>query len=229
MADSASLPIRHSTYFKLARDMGSTARAAYASACRAYLSSSPGMLSFSVGLRVEDIRREVSDLDFDVAMHQVFRDKAAFEAYNGADPRHEQFVEEVDRWAPGTTRRVLDSYVSDLRFVGQVGSSASAAGALQHSLYFKLVDGSGPSIRKLEDVCRELLSGHEGEALFALGVCANPLGRPVNVENFDVALDMEWVDRDAYERYEASERHKRFGPMTQGTIQALHVFDSQTS
>jgi hypothetical protein len=56
----------------------------------------------------------VNDQDFDVALHLVFRDKAAHDAYQVA-PKHQQFIEESqDNWKQV---RVFDSYVAANRRV----------------------------------------------------------------------------------------------------------------
>ena len=64
---------------------------------------------FAAGTLCEDLKREVNDRDFDVALHLVFKDKAAQDQYQTA-PRHEQFIKEnKGNW---TKVRVFDSYVS---------------------------------------------------------------------------------------------------------------------
>jgi hypothetical protein len=51
----------------------------------------------------------VNDRDFDVALHVVFKDKAAHDRYQ-ADPRHLAFVEENK--AHWKKVRVFDAYVA---------------------------------------------------------------------------------------------------------------------
>ncbi len=221
-------PMMHSTYFKLKE--GST-RASYIDACHEYLSTSKGMMSFWVGELADDLkRRDVSDLDFDVAMHQVFQNKQMFDLYNGQDPRHDQFVSEVNRWAAGTTRRVLDSYLDDL-YIGEgqgaglqpVAADGTLPRRLMHSIYFLLNDKSQKA--KLRDICVKLLSDHPGVCVFAVGEMAD-LKRDVSVTNFDVSVDIEWMGKQFYEEYLKSESHKDFFPATQGMIASTHVFDS---
>lgn len=233
MDAKTSAMIMHSTYFKLKDGSSADTRESYMGACREYLSTSKGMTSFWVGERAEEMQRPVNDRDFDVAMHQVFQNKQAFQRYNGEDPGHEQFVMEVDRWAPGTTRRVLDSVLSHL-CIGDANSSGlqevAADGSLpvrlMHSIYFSLTDMSADSRAGFRDICLELLSGHDGECVFAIGTCANPLGRDINVENFDVAVDIEWTGKEFYDRYLHSQSHKDFFPATKGMIKDTFVFDS---
>ncbi len=61
---------------------------------------------FASGTLCAELRREVNDLNFDVGLHIVFRDKAAHDAYQDA-PTHHAFVNENKAgWA---NVRVFDS------------------------------------------------------------------------------------------------------------------------
>lgn len=233
MATNPTPAIMHSTYFKLKDGSSQDTRESYMGACREYLSASKGMMSFWVGQRAAGAERPVNDRAFDVAMHQVFLNKDAFEHYNGQDPKHDQFVAEVDRWAVGTTRRVLDSYLNQLSIGGtnssgleEVAADGSLPVRVMHSVYFALTDKSEKSRAAFKGICLKYLTGHDGECVFAIGDCANPLKRPVNVENFDVAVDIEWASQKAYQGYLNSAGHKDFFPASQGMLANTYVFDS---
>ena len=100
--------LAHDVYFTL-NDNSAAARQKLVDACKKYLTGHPGTVSFSAGARVEDLTRDVNDKDFDVALHLVFKDKAAHDAYQDA-PRHKQFIDEnKDNWKKV---RVFDSTVS---------------------------------------------------------------------------------------------------------------------
>jgi hypothetical protein len=75
-------------------------------ACKKYLDDHPGLESFSVGKLNTELRRPVNDLAFDVALHLVFSDRAAHDAYQVA-PRHEQFI--AEQKANWKQVRVFDS------------------------------------------------------------------------------------------------------------------------
>jgi hypothetical protein len=77
-------------------------------ACKKYLAKHPGEVFFAAGTRVEDLKREVNDQDFDVALHIVFQDRASHDKYQDA-PRHKQFIEENQ--AGWKKVRVFDSLV----------------------------------------------------------------------------------------------------------------------
>jgi hypothetical protein len=78
-------------------------------ACHKYLKGHPGEAFYSAGVLCEDLKREVNDLGFDVALHIVFKDKAAHDKYQDA-PRHLEFIDKNK--ALWKSVRVFDSYVS---------------------------------------------------------------------------------------------------------------------
>jgi len=99
--------LAHDVYFTL-KDNSQAAKQRLVDACKKYLSEHPGTVWFSAAVRAEEFDRPVNDQDFDVALHLVFRDKAAHDAYQEA-PKHQQFIEENrDNWKQV---RVFDSYV----------------------------------------------------------------------------------------------------------------------
>lgn len=100
--------LAHMVYFSL-KDNSPAAKEKLVAACRKYLTKHPGEVFFAAGTLATDLKREVNDLDFDVALHIVFKDKAAHDQYQVAE-RHEQFIKEnKDNWKKV---RVFDSYVS---------------------------------------------------------------------------------------------------------------------
>ncbi len=100
--------LSHDVYFSLNNDSPQT-RAKLVQACDKYLSGHPGTIWFAVGPIAEDFRREVNDLDFDVALHIVFENKAAHDQYQTSE-RHLKFISEnKSLWGEV---RVFDSYVT---------------------------------------------------------------------------------------------------------------------
>lgn len=107
-ASAADRALAHMVFFKL-KDNSPAAKEKLVAACQKYLSDHEGTVYFSAGIRAEELKRDVNDQDFDVALHVVFRNKAAHDKYQ-THPRHLKFIEEnKDNWA-GV--RVFDSYVS---------------------------------------------------------------------------------------------------------------------
>ncbi len=99
--------ISHDVYFAL-KDNSPEARKKLIDACNKYLTKHPGEVFYGAGVLAGDLKREVNDVDFDVALHIVFEDRAAHDQYQDAK-RHQQFIDEnKDNWKKV---RVFDSLV----------------------------------------------------------------------------------------------------------------------
>ena len=99
----------HDVYFAL-NDNSPQAKAKLIAACKQQLTDHPGTVWFAVGPRVEEMRREVNDRDFDVALHLTFKSKADHDQYAQAE-RHRKFIDEnKENWR---TIRVFDSYLEE--------------------------------------------------------------------------------------------------------------------
>lgn len=99
--------LAHNVYFSL-KDKSPKAKQKLVNACKKYLKGHPGEVFFAAGVLAEDLRREVNDLDFDVALHIVFENNDYQEQYQKAK-RHLQFIDqEKDNWSKV---RVFDSLV----------------------------------------------------------------------------------------------------------------------
>jgi hypothetical protein len=106
-AEAAKPLLAHNVYFSL-KDKSESGKKEVVAACKKYLSGHPGTVFFAAGVLAEECNRPVNDRDFDVALHIIFKDKAAHDAYQKAE-RHVTFAKEYDsRW---TKVRVFDSYV----------------------------------------------------------------------------------------------------------------------
>ena len=99
--------LAHDVYFQL-KDGSPQAKQKLVDACKKYLSGHPGEVFFATGVRGEEFNRKVNDMEFDVSLLIVFKDKAAHDTYQDAK-RHIQFIDEnKDNWK---NVRVFDSYV----------------------------------------------------------------------------------------------------------------------
>jgi len=99
--------LAHNVFFTL-KDRSPAAKQKLVAACKKYLSGHPGTVYFAAGTLAEALNRPVNDRDFDVALHIIFVNQAAQDAYQVA-PRHLEFVAEgKDNWA---SVRVFDSVV----------------------------------------------------------------------------------------------------------------------
>ena len=105
-ADEAA--IGHMVYFTL-KDNSADAKKKMVEACKKYLKEHDGVLFFAAGTRAEDFKREVNDVEWDVALHLIFKNKAAHDKYQDA-ATHKQFIEEnKENWKKV---RVFDSEIA---------------------------------------------------------------------------------------------------------------------
>ena len=99
--------LAHMVYFKV-KDEPADARQELVAACGKYLEGHEGTVYFSVGVLADEFKREVNDREFDVALHLVFANKNAHDAYL-VHPRHVKFVKDYKPlWSKA---RVFDSYL----------------------------------------------------------------------------------------------------------------------
>jgi hypothetical protein len=99
--------LSHDVFFTL-NDNSPQAKEKLIAACKKYLSGHPGTIWFAAGPMGEEFQREVNDRGFDVALHLVFKNKAAHDEYSKAE-RHMKFIEQYkDNWKKV---RVFDSYI----------------------------------------------------------------------------------------------------------------------
>lgn len=96
----------HMVYFTL-KDSSEAQIDALVAGCNDFLSDHPGTDYFAAGT-LADTTRDVNDRDFHVALHLVFENREAHDAYQSA-ARHDEFIEKFkSNWA---RVRVFDSNV----------------------------------------------------------------------------------------------------------------------
>jgi hypothetical protein len=113
--------------------------------------------------------------------------------------------------------------------LGIAAPKAAAGPKLAHMVYFKLKDGSDANRAKLVASCKLLLSGHDGVEYFSTGRLAGDFSKEFNDKDFDVSLNLVFTDRDAHDKYQESDRHKKFIEENLATIEKVRVFDSYLS
>jgi hypothetical protein len=64
-----------------------------AAACKKYLKDHDGVVYFSAGVISDDFKRDVNDREWEVALHLVFKNKAAHDKYQD-HPQHLKFIDE---------------------------------------------------------------------------------------------------------------------------------------
>jgi hypothetical protein len=96
----------HNVFVEL-KDDTAAARQKLIDDCHAYLAPIPGIVAFAVGPRDAGLDREVNDLEFDIGLTIVFRDRAAHDLYQ-PHARHQEFIaRNKDNFA---RVRVFDSF-----------------------------------------------------------------------------------------------------------------------
>lgn len=100
--------IVHNVYFTLHEPSAELVKALVLE-CQKWLPGHEGIRFFAAGTLCPDLRREVNDLDYHVALHIVFSDMSAHDAYQVSDS-HKAFIE---RNKSGWKKvRVFDSTVA---------------------------------------------------------------------------------------------------------------------
>jgi hypothetical protein len=123
-AEGSGPALGHMVFFEL-EEGTKEAKEKLVRACHEHLSGHEGTIHYSAGTIAEDLKRDVNDLGFHVALHLVFESKAAHDKYQD-HPRHTKFIEESrDSWK---RVRVFDSYLSGRPEEGKKGEG-KAAGA----------------------------------------------------------------------------------------------------
>ncbi len=98
----------HQVFFSL-NDASLAARAELVDGCHKYLAPIPGIVFYAAGTLADEMQRDVNDLQFDVALHVIFTDRAAHDAYSEA-PAHQEFIDKFQsNWKQV---RVFDSHVT---------------------------------------------------------------------------------------------------------------------
>ena len=100
---------------------------------------------------------------------------------------------------------------------------------LAHNVFFTLKDKSDESVATFVETARHYLAGHDGVAFFAVGGLNNELDRPVNDQDFQVALHVVFDDKAAHDVYQVHERHLEFIDKNKERWEKVRVFDSDVS
>lgn len=97
---------------------------------------------------------------------------------------------------------------------------------LAHIVYFTLKDSSPEAIDKMIDACRKYLSDHPGTVHFSAGKRAPQYQRPVNDQEFHVALHVIFDSHEAHDAYQTAPRHLQFIEENKPNWAKVRVFDA---
>lgn len=103
---------------------------------------------------------------------------------------------------------------------------SSTPTGLAHIVYFTLKDQSPAARDSLVAACHRYLTDHPGAIHFSAGPRAEAYQRPVNDQNFDVALVLVFASEADHDRYQEAPRHKAFVAEQSGAWAQVRVFDA---
>jgi hypothetical protein len=101
--------------------------------------------------------------------------------------------------------------------------------AIAHSVYFTLKDASAEKKTQLVADCKKYLSKPEGAVAFAAGTRGEEFKGQANDKDFDVALILVFKDKAAFDKYAASDPHKKFIQDNLPNWKTVRVFDARVS
>ena len=95
-----------------------------------------------------------------------------------------------------------------------------------HSVYFTLKEQTPEMRDRLVAACHQYLTKHPGTIHFSAGSRATDYQRPVNDQEFDVALVTIFASEADHEKYQVSQRHQQFIAEQKETWAQVRVFDA---
>lgn len=96
-----------------------------------------------------------------------------------------------------------------------------------HNVYFSLNDNSLSARQAMLEACRKYLTDHPGVVYFSCGLLCEPLSRPVNDREFDVALHVIFASLADHDAYQVHPRHLQFIAENKPHWKKVRVFDSE--
>jgi hypothetical protein len=97
---------------------------------------------------------------------------------------------------------------------------------LAHMVFFKLKDSGEKSRAAMIESCQKYLTGHPGTIYVSFGEIAEDVKEPVSDREFDIALHLVFVDKDAAAAYQKSPKHTEFVEKNKASFAKVRVFDS---
>lgn len=104
--------------------------------------------------------------------------------------------------------------------------STESSLSLSHLVFFSLKESSQSAIDSLVAACKKYLTDHPGTIHFSVGPRAEKYQRPVNDQEFDVALVLVFATDEDHQTYQTSDRHQQFLAEQLDNCSKVRVFDS---
>jgi hypothetical protein len=103
---------------------------------------------------------------------------------------------------------------------------SSSERGLAHLVFFTLKDKFPAARDALVAACHKYLVDHPGVVHFSAGPRAEQYQRPVNDQEFDVALVVVFASAEDHDRYQEAPRHKQFIAEQRDNWAEVRVFDA---
>jgi hypothetical protein len=97
---------------------------------------------------------------------------------------------------------------------------------LAHVVFFTLKERTEESRNSLVAACHTYLTGHPGTVHFSAGARCEAYTRPVNDQEFDVALVVVFESKADHDAYQTAPRHKEFIAEQSPHWAKVRVFDA---
>jgi hypothetical protein len=101
-----------------------------------------------------------------------------------------------------------------------------SAPRLLHAVFFTLKDRSPRACDALVSACRKYLTDHPGGEHFSAGLRGQHYVRPVNDQEFDVALVIVFATEADHDHYQTAPRHRSFVEEQSPNWAEVRVFDA---
>jgi hypothetical protein len=97
---------------------------------------------------------------------------------------------------------------------------------LAHAVFFTLKDPTPAAREALVAACDKYLTDHPGVIHYSAGIRETSYQRPVNDQEFDVALVVVFDSKQAHDDYQVAPRHKEFIAEQSPNWAKVRVFDA---
>lgn len=100
------------------------------------------------------------------------------------------------------------------------------ASGLAHLVFFTLKERTAEARAAFVAACHKYLSDHPGTLHYSAGARGESYVRPVNDQQFDVALVLVFATEADHEAYQVSSRHKEFLAEQSPHWASVRIFDA---
>ena len=101
------------------------------------------------------------------------------------------------------------------------------AAMLSHQVFFTMKQRSAERAENLIAAADKHLTGHPGCVFYGCGLRDPDYQRPVNDQDFDVALNIVFRTRADHDEYQIAERHLQFIDEQRDHWETVRVFDAE--